>query len=167
MRSALFWDFTQRRMVVCCRRFGTTYQSHLQGTLEDGTDRFSRNVGNKVLFYAAQVSLTQWRKPEITHNMRAVSQNWMRNNVAFYNSTKVIQVHTRVLHLCTSIDSLYVCACTCGRASWCFYCRNKFLREIIDSFVKQIYWIGTPQREFESARRICHYSLQRISTSCY
>jgi hypothetical protein len=24
MRSALFWDFTQRRLVVSCRRFGTT-----------------------------------------------------------------------------------------------------------------------------------------------
>jgi hypothetical protein len=26
MRSALFWDFTQRRMIVCYRRFGTTYR---------------------------------------------------------------------------------------------------------------------------------------------
>ena len=24
MRSALFWDFTQRRLIVSCRRFGTT-----------------------------------------------------------------------------------------------------------------------------------------------
>jgi len=42
MRSALFCDFTQRRMVVCYRRFGTTYRPHLQRsslTLEDGTDR--------------------------------------------------------------------------------------------------------------------------------
>jgi len=30
MRSAIFWDFTQRRMVVSCRRFGTTYRYHLQ-----------------------------------------------------------------------------------------------------------------------------------------
>jgi hypothetical protein len=29
MRCALFWDFTQRRMVLPYRRFGTTYQSHL------------------------------------------------------------------------------------------------------------------------------------------
>ena len=48
MRPALFWYFTQRRMVVCYRRFGTAYQSHLQWssspfldcwTLEEGTDR--------------------------------------------------------------------------------------------------------------------------------
>jgi hypothetical protein len=32
MGSALFWDFTQRRMVVSYRRFGTTYWSHLQGS---------------------------------------------------------------------------------------------------------------------------------------
>ena len=32
MRSAVFWYFTQRRVVVSGRRFGTTYQSHLQGS---------------------------------------------------------------------------------------------------------------------------------------
>jgi hypothetical protein len=31
MISALFWDITQRRVVVPYRRFGTTYRSHLQG----------------------------------------------------------------------------------------------------------------------------------------
>jgi hypothetical protein len=31
MRSAFFWDFTQRRMVVPYRRFETTYRSRLQG----------------------------------------------------------------------------------------------------------------------------------------
>jgi hypothetical protein len=30
MRTALFWDITQRVLVVPYRRFGTTYQSHLQ-----------------------------------------------------------------------------------------------------------------------------------------
>jgi hypothetical protein len=48
MRYSLLWDFTQRRLIVCCRRFGTT---HLQPsrclTLEDGTDNLSRNVGTK------------------------------------------------------------------------------------------------------------------------
>jgi hypothetical protein len=29
MRSAFFWDITQRRMVILYRRFGTTYWSHL------------------------------------------------------------------------------------------------------------------------------------------
>jgi hypothetical protein len=31
MRSAFFWDITQRRMVTLYRRFGTMYRSHLQG----------------------------------------------------------------------------------------------------------------------------------------
>lgn len=31
MRSGLFWDFTQRRIVVCCWRLGTAYWFHLQG----------------------------------------------------------------------------------------------------------------------------------------
>jgi hypothetical protein len=30
MRSALFWDITQRWVVIVYRRFGTTYRSHLQ-----------------------------------------------------------------------------------------------------------------------------------------
>jgi hypothetical protein len=45
MSSALFWDITQRRVLVLYRRFGTTYRSRLQGssstkkhTLEDGTE---------------------------------------------------------------------------------------------------------------------------------
>ena len=32
MRSALSWDFTQERMAIPYRRFGTTYRSHLQGS---------------------------------------------------------------------------------------------------------------------------------------
>ena len=33
LKSALFWDFTQRRMVVSYRRFGITYRFHLQGSI--------------------------------------------------------------------------------------------------------------------------------------
>ena len=32
MKSAVFWDITRRRVVVFCRRFGTTYRSHLHGS---------------------------------------------------------------------------------------------------------------------------------------
>jgi hypothetical protein len=32
MRSALFWDVTQRRVVIPYGRFGTTYRSHRQGS---------------------------------------------------------------------------------------------------------------------------------------
>ena len=70
LRSSLFWDVTQRRLVVSHRLFGATYRSHLQGpssrsrmpgtiwyavlpaffldwlTLKDETYRLSRNVGN-------------------------------------------------------------------------------------------------------------------------
>ena len=50
MRTALFLVITQLVVVNCCRIFGTTYRSRLEEsrilTLEDGTDRFSRVVGN-------------------------------------------------------------------------------------------------------------------------
>ena len=32
LRSALFWDITQRRVIILYRRFGTTYRSHLKGS---------------------------------------------------------------------------------------------------------------------------------------
>jgi hypothetical protein len=57
VRSAFFWDITQRRVVILYRCFGTTYQSHLYKGQEiqefldlwkDGTDRFSRNVGKEL-----------------------------------------------------------------------------------------------------------------------
>jgi len=63
VRSAFFRNFTQRWMVVCYGRFGTAYRSHVQGLVtsrrfdcmafEDGANWLSRNVGNKLLFYAA------------------------------------------------------------------------------------------------------------------
>jgi len=74
MKSVLFWDVTQRGVVIPCRRCETTYLSHLQGpimqrrevrpyrcfgtnyrphfqvlTLEDGTDSLSRKVGKELL----------------------------------------------------------------------------------------------------------------------
>jgi hypothetical protein len=42
-RSALFWDFTQRWVVIPYRRFGTTYLFHLR--LKDWTDGLPRSVG--------------------------------------------------------------------------------------------------------------------------
>jgi len=58
--SALFWVITQRTVVIPYWRFGTTYRCHLQGsrnmdfmTLEDGTDRLSRNFGKELPLHAA------------------------------------------------------------------------------------------------------------------
>jgi hypothetical protein len=42
--SSVFWVITQRRLVKH-RRFGTAYRSRLDTTLEDGTVRFTGNVG--------------------------------------------------------------------------------------------------------------------------
>ena len=51
INSPIFWDDTQRKL-VWHRRFGTTYRSHLQGTLKFGTDTWSRNVGAKPTYAA-------------------------------------------------------------------------------------------------------------------
>lgn len=56
MSSALSWDIRQRRVTIPYRLFGPAYRFHLKGsrnsrnldllTLENWTDRLSRNVGN-------------------------------------------------------------------------------------------------------------------------
>jgi hypothetical protein len=54
MRSALFWNITQRGVVIMYQSFGTTNQSKMDFlTLEDWTDRLSRNVGTEPPLYAA------------------------------------------------------------------------------------------------------------------
>ena len=55
LRTALFWVITQRVVVICYRRFGTTYRSHLQGSRKQkmGRDRLSRNVWKKLPLLAA------------------------------------------------------------------------------------------------------------------
>ena len=62
MRFALFWDITQRRVVILYRRSGQHIGPIFKGqevqeedffTLEDGTDRLSRNVGKGLPLDAA------------------------------------------------------------------------------------------------------------------
>jgi len=64
LTTALFWVITRRVVVNPCRRFGTTYLFHLQGSrikqilagflnLEYGTNRRSRNFGKELLLLAA------------------------------------------------------------------------------------------------------------------
>ena len=64
MRTAFFQVVKQPVVVIPNRPFGTTYWSHLQGfllgvvvilgflTLEDGTDRLSRNIGKELQLLA-------------------------------------------------------------------------------------------------------------------
>jgi hypothetical protein len=74
LRSALFWDFMQDRMVVPLQCFRTTYQSLLFFdclTLQDGTNRLSQNVGSELPLYTtynrkiAQISFTLGQKHEL------------------------------------------------------------------------------------------------------
>jgi len=44
MRSSLFWNFTQRRMVVHYQSYGTTYRSHIQGSCSPRRKRWWLSV---------------------------------------------------------------------------------------------------------------------------
>jgi hypothetical protein len=82
LRSVLFRGITQRRVVILYWRFGTAYQSHLQGSrsprifldflmLEDGTNMLSQNIGKgsplDTALYPrrAQISSASRQEPEI------------------------------------------------------------------------------------------------------
>jgi len=52
MRTALFCVISQQVVFIPYRRFGTTYQSNLQGSNEDGTDMLSQNVGKELTLLA-------------------------------------------------------------------------------------------------------------------
>jgi hypothetical protein len=67
-RSSLVWDVTYRTLVVT-DVLGPNMGSHLQGTLEGGTDRLSRNVVN---YQSALRSITHERKPKIVKSLRHV-----------------------------------------------------------------------------------------------
>jgi len=69
--NCALWNITQRIVVIPCRRFGTTYRSHHQGSrillpickgqescliLEDGTDSLSRGVCKKLPLCSASYS---------------------------------------------------------------------------------------------------------------
>jgi len=84
LRTALFWAITQRVVEIPCRRFVTTYRSHLQGSrilgsswvlaFEVGADRLSWNVGMELPLPVAQqprraqFSSTSRQKPEFTQD---------------------------------------------------------------------------------------------------
>jgi hypothetical protein len=60
MISVLFWDITQRRMLMLYRRFGQPIRPIFKGqeeldflSLEDGSDRLSLNVGKALPLDAA------------------------------------------------------------------------------------------------------------------
>jgi len=87
-RSALLWETARRIVIIQYRRFGIPYGCHLRRsrnqrrkafsfdslTLEDETDRLSRNVGKELSLYAAQfprraqISCTSRQKSEITQS---------------------------------------------------------------------------------------------------
>ena len=111
----LFWDFTQRILVVCHRRFGTSCRSHLQGsrrmpgvlstrlyrewcgrrstaylsalpffldslTLKYGTDRLSRNVGNKLPFKLRKISEERRRQIKFWYVTRTITTVQRKTN---------------------------------------------------------------------------------------
>jgi hypothetical protein len=60
MKYSLFWDFAQRSLVFCDRRFGKTHQSPPSSVESKNNSR------------RAKISITQWLKPEITPSVTGI-----------------------------------------------------------------------------------------------
>jgi len=77
MTSALFWDITQRRVVIPYRRFRTTFLDFL--ILEDVTDRLFRNVGKELPLYVAQYPGKRRYQAASSWIMRTLCHNTVSN----------------------------------------------------------------------------------------
>ena len=70
LRALLFWDVTQRRLIVICWRFGLTHQPHHHGLInprrmdflpfEVVTNRSSRNVSDQYMLLSIP---EEWKNP--------------------------------------------------------------------------------------------------------
>jgi hypothetical protein len=76
-RSALFWDITQRTVVIPYLRFGTTYRSHFQGPI-NSTRKHTR----------ALISPTSRQESGITHILKIFMSIYDRvADLLFYSTT--------------------------------------------------------------------------------
>ena len=88
MRSALFWDFTQLRLVVYCRRFGTTVGvcaiiTAVLGRVALSTGQFTfifRANSPRRMRYVPQTSVTLHRSTG--RNLRHLCENVMSHRIA-------------------------------------------------------------------------------------
>ena len=104
MSSALFWDTTQRRVVISYRRFGTIYRSYLQAsrslwTIKDRTDRLSpkRRYG-----IAAVLCVISWKSAE---RIYMVAETWNHSLPGLFIP---LTLSSPVVTICTVQWSLYV-----------------------------------------------------------
>jgi nitrous oxidase accessory protein NosD len=95
-RSWLFWNCTQSKKIF--------FLDWL--TLEDGTDKLSRNVGNKLPMYTAyslrraQISFNPWRKPETTQRLSALTGQF--EDPIKLTSSQVVKFNTMQIPDCCS-----------------------------------------------------------------
>jgi hypothetical protein len=75
LRSALFRDLTQRRLVIHYRRFGTTYRFHLQGPSSSSYSGGSLKYCIVLYCFAGGKATVAWRWTLTSSNAFVVSRN--------------------------------------------------------------------------------------------
>ena len=102
MRSALFWDFMQSRLVVCYRRFETTCSSYFQGRNKmDHTITFTFNQSNKSPYFCDPFMFTDTLLPCLPSTRRLTTLS-----SPFYLSL-IVQLLTLAVQTCTWLTSLF------------------------------------------------------------
>jgi len=103
MRTALFWVITQQVVVIYYGRFGTTYQSHLQGfgflTLEDWFVSLSRNV-DRDYHYSLRNNPEELWKTHFAQLLQKCSDVCHRGHGDASICVSSIKVHIRIHWTC-------------------------------------------------------------------
>jgi hypothetical protein len=93
MRSVLLWDITRLRVVIVYRRFGTTYQSRLQGSraeLQGGEGLASRpgcfNTGEKAQRYRLNRSLDGPQSRSGSNKIELSIRIWQEDSPIIYQN---------------------------------------------------------------------------------
>jgi len=104
-RSAPFWNFTQRRRVVCYRRFGITYRSHLQESSGPRRTAWPLEIGTigcpktSVTTTSLRCSKSQ-KSADLIYTAAEMRQIWNTKQV----STKMNQLIRRSLETLMSLN---------------------------------------------------------------
>jgi hypothetical protein len=97
-RSSIFWDVTQRRFVVICRRFGTSYRSHIQGSS-------SPRPLNKGLIGCPETSVTNYQSA--LHNILKEWGSWALFWIYRYKKLKLKATKTFIFGFYSTVEYIF------------------------------------------------------------
>ena len=144
MRSSFFWDVTQRRLVVSCGRFGTTYRSKVYGPSSP------RRTGPEIVL---EMSVTNYKLTSLN-----IPEEWRSQNFCHFESSGFILCWATFGGQVTDRDDLRVMG-----VQVCQIWSDFVFRKQVFNFISQV--TGT---SFRSLRRDKQFwPFYRVTASWY